>query len=213
MVAFIDINGRTFGRWTAMRRAPNMDGEVAWRCRCACGKFSNVRGVPLRSGASLSCGCLAQELSSVRNRTHGWKGTSTYKAWCGMHERCRMRSRKDWAQYGGRGITCCKRWDSFVNFLADMGPRPERMTLERENVNGNYEPGNCCWATAKTQANNRTNNRMVDAFGETKNAKQWSEDTRCAVSYNSLLSRLIAGWEPARAITCIRGSRWSKGSI
>lgn len=118
-----------------------------------------------------------------------------------MRDRCRQSKRSDWSRYGGRGIKVCKRWNKFANFLADMGPRPERMTIERKNVHGDYRPGNCCWATAKEQANNRTSSHLEVVFGETKTAMEWSEDPRCAVCYDTLLARLSRGWDPEFAIT------------
>jgi hypothetical protein len=201
MSAFIDITGQRFGRWTVLRRAEKLGPVYGWLCRCDCGKQSVVRGCPLRSGKTKSCGCLSMDVSSTTNRIHGWKGTRTYKAWSSMRERCRLKSRRDWNRYGGRGITCCKRWDKFENFLADMGPRPERMSLERNDNNGNYEPGNCRWATAEEQANNRSTSLRLTAFGETKTATQWARDPRCAVSYDTLLNRLASGWPADLAIT------------
>lgn len=135
------------------------------------------------------------------NTRHGWNGSQTYRIWCHMKERCLNPRNIGWKNYGGRGIKVCDRWMSFENFLADMGPRPERMTIERKDSNGNYEPENCCWASTEEQANNRSTNRKLTAFGETKSASMWAADARCGVTYDGLMKRLQYGWTDVEAIT------------
>lgn len=105
--------------------------------------------------------------------------------------------------YGGRGIKVCERWmESFANFIADMGARPsEEHSLDRIDNNGNYEPGNCRWATATEQSRNKRNNRLLTVFGETKPLSAWVEDSRCAVSRESLKDRVRRGWDVEKALT------------
>jgi hypothetical protein len=96
---------------------------------------------------------------SMRGNQYGWKhgmiNTPTYFSWVAMKQRCQSPKHNSFLYYGGRGIAVCKQWQSFVGFLADMGERPEGMTLDRINVNGNYEPGNCRWATRSEQQRGR----------------------------------------------------------
>ena len=122
-------------------------------------------------------------------------------SWSGAIQRCTNPNTVNYQDYGGRGITICNRWrHSFANFLADMGPCPPKMTIDRINNDGNYEPGNCRWADRKTQARNHRRNRRVTAFGERKTVADWADDPRCLITAKSIIVRLNKGMTPEEAI-------------
>jgi hypothetical protein len=162
----LDLTGERFGRLTAVSIDHITDGRVFWLCRCECGEESVIRLGHLRSGHTLSCGCLALRLVVSRSFVHGrarrGKARSReYISWALMIQRCTNPKRAEWKYYGGRGVAVCERWKSFENFLADMGARPGRKSLDRIDNDGNYESGNCRWATRKEQRANRRDSRRA----------------------------------------------------
>ena len=197
----INLTGRKFGRLLVI--GPGVRNRY-WLCRCICGNQKEIYAYSLSLGYSQSCGCLQKERASGASFKHGFANrtspTSEYRIYVGMKTRCLNPSGDDVKNYGGRGITICDRWlESFQNFYADMGPRPIGKTLDRINTNGNYEPGNCRWATPKEQGRNKRTNRLLTFRGETMPLSAWEE--RCGFRRNIIKNRLRHNWSVEKAIT------------
>jgi hypothetical protein len=153
-----DLTGQRFGTLTVIYRTDNAaDGHTRWYCKCDCGNFKVAQSNNLKAGNVRSCGCLAQEKAAVLNLTHGLTKTKEFKAWDSMKQRCLNPKNPSYIHYGGRGITICDRWLlSFESFYVDMGLSPSiNHSVDRIDVNGNYEPGNCKWSTAREQRLNQ----------------------------------------------------------
>lgn len=166
--------GTRFGRLVVVGRSGNIGTSAAWLCTCDCGNKKRVRGGSLRRGEIVSCGCRKAE--ALDRRTHGMRRSPEWKSWDSAIQRTTNPNHKSYADYGGRGIVVCARWASFETFYEDMGPRPSREhSLDRyPDQNGNYEPGNCRWATSSEQANNKRNNVMATVDGRTMTVHQWA---------------------------------------
>lgn len=154
---FRDLTGQRFGRLEIVGRAPNGPGwTVRWSCRCDCGIEKVIAAGGILSGAVISCGCAKKEIAANLSRTHGQSKTKFYSVWLQMIGRCHRADHPSFKDYGARGISVCERWrGSFEAFADDMGPRPDGLSIERKDNDGNYEPSNCKWATAAEQSANR----------------------------------------------------------
>lgn len=149
--------GKRFGRLTILGYAGHRKCNPYVFCRCDCGAELISNALHVRNNRAKSCGCAKSALITAKLTRHGYKGRKVYRTWQAMLSRCRNPNNIGYLDYGGRGIIVCSRWvNSFECFLADMGePIDPALTIERKNVNGNYEPDNCTWATRKEQAQNK----------------------------------------------------------
>lgn len=133
------------------------------------------------------------------------KDERTHRSWSAMKERCQDVRHSHYNKYGGRGIVICQRWESYENFVEDMGIRPDGMSLDRIDVNGNYEPGNCRWATAKEQNRNKTNGVVLTHNNKSQSVTEWAEEL--GISRMLIYDRLLHGWSAERALTTPKKSR------
>lgn len=183
--------GDRFGMWTVIE-----GGRGYCLCRCDCGTTKKVRVSHLIYAESQKCkGCVRR----THGATVGHKPTSEYAIWASMIARCHNKSNDAYERYGGRGISVCDRWrNSFALFLEDMGPRPADKQIERVNNDGNYEPGNCRWATSKEQNRNRRDNRLLTYNEQTMCVAAWAE--RLGIKRSIIKDRLRRGWLVERAL-------------
>lgn len=173
MTAFIDITGKRFSSLLAVLELDRR--RRIWQFNCDCGQTIKADKGNVLSGHTRSCGCLVKKTCSrigKTNLTHGHSSGITYICWQQMWARCTNSRHKGWKNYGGRGISVCKRWRKFENFLEDMGEKQPRASIDRINNNGNYEPGNCRWANAIQQANNCRTNRWLEINGQRMTVSQ-----------------------------------------
>jgi hypothetical protein len=162
---FANHAGKVFSSWTVKSFYGRTKSNAAvWLCVCKCGKEKPVIMGSLQKGQSKSCGCEGLKARVLKNTKHGMAGTKTYKSWHQMHQRCLGKNGHDY--YLSSGISVCDRWKSFELFFADMGLRPDGLTLDRIDGSKGYEPGNCRWASAIEQANNKKTNVKQIVFGE-----------------------------------------------
>lgn len=195
-----NLEGSRFGKLIViLKTGARRRGQIVWECKCDCGVVKGIASYYLTSGAVVSCGCHGRSIIGKNTTTHGKSGTPEHTVWKLMRQRCVNPNVDRYANYGGRGVVVCERWNSFSNFLADMGPRPsESHSIERKNNDGNYEPGNCVWATREVQANNTRSNRFIEARRLRLTLAQWSRVL--GVKAETLSWRIKRGWPTEKAL-------------
>lgn len=191
----LDYSGCKFGKLTVINKLPQKPYEKAkYKCICECGAEVIVVGSNLVTGHTTSCGCLV-----VKHRlAHKER---LYNIWVGMRQRCRDKKSKDYSKYGGRGISVCEDWnnyDSFRKWALSSGYN-DMLSIDRINVNGNYEPSNCRWVDARVQNNNKTNNAVYEFRGETHTLAEWARIFN--IPYRIVVQRHSRNWDIEKILT------------
>lgn len=197
---FIDLTGKRFGKLTVIEIAgKDKRGQIRWRCICDCGNEKTINGGDLtrknRPGTH-SCGC------ENKSHKHGKKHTRLYRIYQGMKTRCYNTNDPGYLYYGAKGIQICNEWlEDFMRFYkwAITNGYSDDLSIDRINVNGNYEPSNCRWATKKEQNNNKSTNLNIEYNGKIQSVEEWSNET--GLSKDSIYKRLSMGWSIEKTLT------------
>lgn len=195
-----EFSGKKFSRLTVVSEHGRL-----WLCKCDCGTVKMIKKKGVKSSNIRSCGCLHDEFIRNLNKSHGntvgRKRSPEYVSWLEMKSRCLNPSKGCYKNYGGRGIKICERWiNSFPNFLLDMGKKPtQKHTLDRMNVNGNYEPLNCRWATRAEQCENRRNIKLFEINGRMQTVTKWGMEA--GINVSTLKARIRRGATIQEAIS------------
>ena len=187
-----NLVGRQFGELIVLKRNPvnSKSGNARWDCKCSCGNIATVIGSKLRSGATKSCGCARKSKIA-----QGFSKTRLYRIWSLMKKRCYRNENENFKHYGGRGIEVCEEWKkdfiAFRSWALSHG-YADNLSIDRIDVNGNYEPSNCRWADIKTQAHNRRNNHIITYLNNDYTVSEFAELLK--VSYWTVSNQLKLGW-------------------
>lgn len=201
---FIDMTGMKYGRLTVIKRVPTPKHlrVTHWECRCECGSLIVTTRPNLITGHTTSCGCYAAELMAGNRyrETHNESRTRLYHIWQSMKQRCYDETLENYNNYGGRGIRVCDEWMEYTNFSmwAKANGYNENLTIDRIDVDGNYEPNNCRWVTMKEQNRNKTVTRYIELEGVKKSVGEWSELLDIPIS--TIINRLNRGCEPSEVL-------------
>lgn len=197
MGRFIDIKDQRFGRLVAIKHlGKNKNNKALWLCQCDCGNIITTQGSSLLQGRTTSCGCISREKTIKRNTKHNMRHTRIYNTWLNMKSRCYNPNNKSYKYYGGKGITICDEWlnspQNFISWAYSNGYTDE-LTIDRIDVNGNYEPSNCRWITFTDQMNNRSVCTYFTIDGETHSLTEWCRIYN--VSPKLVRPRINKGWD------------------
>jgi hypothetical protein len=203
----VNLVGQRVGRLMVLTPfGHNARGEKTWLCQCDCGAAKIVPTTSLRNQSTRSCGCLNADVNKAKLRArpeHGMSGSPLFPIWRGMMNRCYRPETIGFKNWGGRGIKVCPRWHDVTAFIADMSPRPPGATLDRINVDGDYEPSNCRWVSLEENNNNRRNSMRLTHEGVTRGLAQWAR--HFGVNGNSLRYHIYRGRPLIEAVNHLKG--------
>lgn len=199
------LTGRTFGRLTVLSDWDRKNSSIRWHCLCECGNERMVFATALKRGSTKSCGCISIDTPARLVHGHAKRGSHSteHRSWESAKARCYNKKNARYHSHGARGITMCDQWiDNFQQFLADMGPCPDGKSIDRIDNNGNYEPGNCRWATDIEQANNLRRTRFViKPDGNKTTIGNLSRET--GLKYTTLMRRHVHNWSYERLVSAV----------
>ena len=209
---FIDMTGWKMSEhgvkdshWTVIKRAENdKRGNTRWLCECDCENKTKsiVLGYNIRNGKSLRCSNCGYKIMGRANSKHGETRTRLYNIWIDIKKRCNNKNRKNYRYYGGRGITVCEEWNNSYKCFRDWAMNngyTDELTIDRIDVDGNYEPVNCRWVTMKIQNNNTRKNKYITYKNKTYTLSEWSDIT--GINYGTLADRIYNNWSIEDALT------------
>ena len=200
----LNLQGKIFGKLKVIKcGGKNKRGEIIWECLCECGNKTFVVGAKLNNGHTKSCGCLVKENHYIK---HDKTGTRIYRIWNAMKNRCYNKKTLYYKDYGGRGIIVYEKWlnkeNGFMNFYnwSILNGYDDNLTIDRIDVNGNYEPSNCRWVDKKEQSSNTRKTTYYEFNKEKHTIKEWSEILN--INYNTLRSRILElNWSIEKSLT------------
>jgi hypothetical protein len=202
---FKDLTGKRYNRLVVLGIAYNKKGQWFWNCKCDCGKEKILSSSRLNSGKTSSCGCLHIDVFRKNVYKHGKSKSLIYKVWRGIKSRCYNKNTECYHRYGGRGITMCQEWtgeNGFQNFYdwsicngykEEVGKKRNKLTIDRIDNNGNYEPSNCHWVYDKEQQNNKSSNVFLSFNGQAKTIQQWADEY--GLNYHFIKNKLKNGMD------------------
>lgn len=215
-----DLTGMVFGKLTVLgpverRKFPAGAVHVYWLCQCECGRQKSINAYTMIAGTSESCGCVHREMArkiGKANIRHGMTNSVEFRTWSSMKVRCQNPDVPNYADYGGRGIVICERWEVFENFLEDMGMRPgPEFSLGRIDNNAGYFPENCRWETITQQTQNQRNNLVIEYQGRLGALASFFDGGVGHPDYYRVHQRIQrGGWSPERAFTEPVNSQFSR---
>ena len=202
MTKYEDLTGKKFNYLTVLELKRNNKTKIQWLCQCDCGNTVIVLASHLKNAHTKSCGCFRKNKLTKENPKykHGKRHSRIYSVWINMKTRCYNKNVKAYKNYGNRGIKVCNEWigkeKGFINFYnwAIQNGYRDDLTIERINVDGNYEPNNCRWGTYKQQNNNKRSNMYIEYNNEKHTLQEWSEILPIKISSNALRYRIVKGW-------------------
>lgn len=197
-----DLRGKNFGKLIVVELSGKQGKSLKWLCKCDCGNTKEIVGYQLTRGTTISCGCYKKDRMANLNKKHDMTNTKLFSLWFGMKRRCYDKTLNGFSSYGGRGIKVCDEWknsfESFAEWAKNTGYE-EGLTIERKNVDGDYEPLNCSWITMKEQQWNKQKTIYLLYKGERKPLCEWCEIL--GVNKNTARSRYYRGWSADKILS------------